>query len=199
MTTQALIIFVRNPQLGKVKTRLAQTTGNQKALEIYLQLLHHTRHITKNIAADKFVFYNDYIDTNDLWENNIYNKQLQAHGDLGYKMLDAFKTLIHKKYESVVIIGSDCMELDEHIINEAFEKLKTHNVVIGPAYDGGYYLLGTNNLIPEIFNDIAWSTNEVCSQTINILKTLNKSYALLNTLNDIDTEADWNNYLQNLN
>ena len=87
---QLLIIFIKNPELGKVKTRLAKTMGEKKALEIYKSLLSHTHAITKNVNTDKAVFYSDYVDHSDQWEDSIYLKKVQKGSNLGERMLNAF-------------------------------------------------------------------------------------------------------------
>ncbi len=189
---QALIIFIKNPILGNVKTRLAKTIGDIKALEIYHQLLQHTQSITKNLKVDRFVFYSDEIVNDDIW-NDLYFKRIQCKGHLGVKMNEAFNKLFLEDYKAVVIIGSDCMQLSQKHINDAFEKLKTYEAVIGPAFDGGYYLLGTNNYIPQLFSNIEWSTENVFNDTIKLLS--NNTYNVLERLRDIDTEDDWNKYL----
>ena len=142
MKTNALIIFVRNPKLGKVKTRLAKTIGNEKALEVYNDLLFHTMTETQNLDCDKYVFYDENIETKDLWSEKIYEKQMQFGKDLGAKMQNAFQTLFDLGYQNCIIIGSDLFDLETNHIYEAFNKLKRNEAVIGPAEDGGYYLLG---------------------------------------------------------
>ena len=190
MQQPALIIFARNPALGKVKTRLAKTIGDMKTLLIYEELLHHTLQVTKNLPFDKYVFYQDTINTDDLWDNSVYNKHIQEGKDLGERMLSAFSLVIKKRYEKVWIIGSDCHDLNQKGISDSFDMLESGKVVIGPATDGGYYLLGLRDLIPEIFNNISWSTENVFIQTIQKLKELNIPYSVLPELSDIDEEAD---------
>jgi rSAM/selenodomain-associated transferase 1 len=190
MEKSALIIFVRNPVLGKVKTRLAETIGNEKALLIYTELLKHTHSITKNLECDKFVFYADHINEKDIWENEIYRKNVQQAESLGKRMQHSFSELFDIGYNKVLIIGSDCYELTENAIIQALAVLKSIEVVIGPASDGGYYLLGLQTLLPEIFQNILWSTSNVLKDTISVLKSLNCAYQLLPVLNDIDDEAD---------
>ena len=187
----ALIIFVRNPEPGKVKTRIAITMGNEKALEVYKELLLHTYHITKDISCDKFVFYADQITENDLWETSFYHKKLQQGNDLGQRMLLAFRELFGLGYQSIQIIGSDCMELTSDIIETGFNRLHENEVVIGPSADGGYYLLGMSLLIPDVFYKKEWSTEKVFSSTLADIKKLSLSYILLPELSDIDTEKDW--------
>ena len=106
-------------------------------------------------------------------------------------MKDAFAVLFKQGYEYVVIIGSDCFELSTVIIDEAFNVLKQKEVVIGPADDGGYYLLGMKTLLPFIFENKHWSTEHVFQQTISDLQKENISFGKLITLTDVDTEEDW--------
>ncbi len=189
--SEALIIFVRNPELGKVKTRLAATLGSEKALHIYQELLAHTLFITKNIAAEKYIFYAGEIAENDIWNNAGFHKLLQKEANLGEKMSHAFETLFNKNHSKVIIIGSDCIELTGSIIQEAFQQLNKHEVVIGPANDGGYYLLGMKKLHAELFENKKWSTEHVYTATIMDLEASAASFHELPVLIDIDTEADW--------
>lgn len=188
--TSVLIIFAKNPVLGKVKTRLADALGEENALLIYQKLLQHTCLITINISTDKYVFYLEYINHNDLWKNELYKKELQAGNDLGERMKNAFELLFQKGYKEVVVIGSDCYELTEAIIINAFDHLKRNEVVIGPAKDGGYYLLGMNVFIPQLFNGKSWSTSKVCQETLEEIKSGNYSMFQLPALNDVDTPED---------
>ena len=184
------MIFVKNPELGKVKTRLANTIGEGKALEIYKTLLAHTCTIANYIVFDKAVFYSESIAHNDLWNNDKFQKYLQDGEDLGEKMLNAFTFGFAVGYKRVVIIGSDCIQLTPKIINEAFELINSNDVVIGPAKDGGYYLLGMDRLYLELFRNKIWSSENVLLDTLIDLKKMNVSYKLLETLSDVDREED---------
>lgn len=188
--SNALIIFVKNPIPGKVKTRLAKTIGEDKAVSIYKRLLQHTAKVTKPVEVDKYVFYGDYINHEDLWDEHVYKKYLQQGEDLGERMLNAFSQVYEQEHEKVLIVGSDCLELNVNIINEGFQKLYETDVVIGPAEDGGYYLLGLKSLHTDIFKDIEWSTGNVLSRTIEILTAKGIEYSLLPTLSDVDEEKD---------
>ncbi len=185
-----LIIFIRNPVKGKVKTRLAKTMGDEKAFLIYNQLLSHTRHITRDLSCDKFLFYSDHIDLTDRWNNNQYQKRLQTRGDLGERMSTAFRDLFMEGYEKLLIIGSDCMELNEAIINNAFDMLNIHRVIIGPSEDGGYYLLGMTTPLPGIFVNKKWGTPSVFADTVQDLLNAGIMEGRLETLKDIDEEKD---------
>lgn len=188
MKKEALIIFVRNPVLGKVKTRIAATIGDENALAIYKHLLQYTKQIVSLVDVTKHIFYADELNGNDLWDGN--EKYLQSGVDLGDRMKNAFNCVFAKGYSKVIIIGSDCFELTPDILNSAFDKLDRSDIVIGPAKDGGYYLLGMGKPNPYLFDNIQWSTNRVLHETIEIMRENNLSFSLLTELNDIDEAKD---------
>ena len=134
---KALIIFTRNPELGKCKTRLAATIGDESALEIYKYLLQHTAKLSEKVKADKYLFYSESIKREDIWDATIFNKKLQQGNDLGERMENAFTELFELGYEKVIIIGSDLLDLSSDDVNEAFDFLNENDTVIGPAKDGG--------------------------------------------------------------
>lgn len=188
MSKNLLLIFTRNPELGKVKTRLAKTVGDEAALNIYKFLLNHTKEVTQNLSCDKAVYYSVKVRENDIWDASIYQKYAQSGSDLGIRMQNAFQQAFDTGYEKVLIIGSDLYDLEEKHINLAFEKLHSNDVVIGPAEDGGYYLLGMKKLHPTIFQNKQWGTATVRKDTLNDLQ--NESVHLLEILNDIDVFED---------
>ncbi len=189
-STDLLIIFYRNPDAGKVKTRLAATLGIDKALDIYRKLARHTRDVAKQTAFDKVVYYSDFIDRKDMWPNETFGKAAQLGDDLGERMKNAFTESFEKGYASVCIVGTDCFELTEQVINEAFAALRSADAVIGPARDGGYYLLGMNRLLPAVFENKHWSTESVFRETIRDLESLDLACTTLSELGDVDTEED---------
>jgi rSAM/selenodomain-associated transferase 1 len=189
MTNDALIIFTKNLIYGNVKTRLAAVVGNKKAFNVYKKLIKHTHEITKQFACDIIVFYSDEIKADDIWQN-ANEKQLQKGNDLGEKMMNAFNTVFEKGYANIVIIGTDCPELNEEIINTAFVNLHKYAVVIGAAADGGYYLLGMKKMHRELFTNIEWSTNNVLQTTIKRCRQNHLLYFLLKELHDVDEEKD---------
>ncbi|MEO5892325.1 MAG: TIGR04282 family arsenosugar biosynthesis glycosyltransferase [Ferruginibacter sp.] len=187
---EALIIFAKNPEMGKVKTRLAATIGNEAALAVYHQLLLHTVSATEYLPVDKFVFYSDFIQEEDVWTTEYYLKELQQGIDLGERMKNAFASIFQKGYEKIAIIGTDCPGVNAGIIMNAFAYLQYNDVAIGPAEDGGYYLLAMNKLHPEIFEGIRWSSGEVLKATISKCDALQLKHYLFPVLNDIDEEKD---------
>lgn len=187
-----LLIFIRNPELGKVKKRLADKIGDKKALEIYNFLLKHTVKITKNLNFDKEVHYSEKIEESDLWENSIYNKKIQIGIDLGERMEHAFQQGFGAGYEKIIIIGSDLYDLNQKDLENAFLDLEKTNYVIGPAEDGGYYLFGMKYLNSIVFKEKTWGTNTVLEETLKNLK--NETITMLETRNDIDTFEDVKNH-----
>lgn len=186
----ALIIFAKNPEAGKVKTRLAATIGEEEALAIYYRLLSHTAIVVSHLPMDKFVFYAGPVIPKDTWEEAIFFKEKQKGNDLGERMKEAFENLFDKGYRKIVIIGTDCPEITSGIIERAFTCLDTHEVVIGPARDGGYYLLGMKQIHVSLLQNMPWSTSAVLKETTERCQALQVSYTLLPTLNDIDEEKD---------
>jgi uncharacterized protein len=201
LNENAIIVFIKNPVLGKVKTRLAATVGNERALAIYHTLMHHTMAITNHLEADKYLFYSDFVDENDIWDNDKYLKSIQYQTqDLGLKMASAFGIALQNKHKKALIIGSDCFELNNEIIKEAYSKLSENEVVIGPAYDGGYYLIGFNfekirtryeEVFEKVFLGKEWSHEWVCQEAKDACLDLNLAYFQLPTLTDVDEEKDY--------
>ncbi len=190
---RALIIFIKNPEKGKVKTRLAQGVGEDKALRIYKALLAHTRRVALAVDAQRLLFYAFRIDKMDEWPEPAFQKRLQQGESLGERMHHSF-TVALRQAEKAVIVGSDIAQLSTQIIKAAFRQLGTHDYVIGPAKDGGYYLLGMKAPSPELFEGIAWSTEAVFAETVAKIEEQGKTYALAPTLSDIDYAEDWEKY-----
>lgn len=189
MTDNALIIFVKNLIEGHVKTRLAATLGNDGAMDIYKQLLKNTQNSILTFEADKIVFYSDFIEE-EIWEKNSFQNKIQEGNDLGERMKNAFKSSFTAGYEKIVIIGTDCPGINKSILEKAFIALNNKDIVIGPATDGGYYLLGMKREYPFLFQNIKWSTDRVLQQTIDLCNKSRLSYFLLPELSDIDEEKD---------
>lgn len=188
-TKNLLILFTRNPELGKVKSRLAKDIGEEKALDIYIELLAHTKKISENIPVSKWVFYSEEIPENDIWTSEKFQKKIQQGADLGEKMANAFQEGFAAGYQKIIIIGSDIYDLQEKHLTLAFEKLLVSDTVLGPAEDGGYYLLGMKSFIKSVFENKNWGTETVLKDTIRDLEN-NYSTSFLETLNDIDVISD---------
>lgn len=184
-----LIVFVKNIQLGKVKTRLAKTIGDELAYEVYKHLVDITERETNKVRnCDVHIYFSDFI-TNEQWEKN-KNKFVQQGNNLGDRMLNAFKNGFNLGYQNVIGIGSDLPDLSASIITEGFESLKTYQTVFGPAQDGGYYLIGMNTFLPFVFQNKPWSQKKLLNITIAELEEKKHTTKRLRTLNDIDTIED---------
>jgi len=183
-----LLIFTRNPELGKVKTRLAASIGDQNALDIYTFLLEHTVSFTQNLKVDKQVHYSVKIRENDIWNEIIYTKKQQHGADLGIRMQHAFEQGFEAGYNQIIIIGSDMYDLNEDDLEDAFSQLSSHDFVIGPAQDGGYYLLGMKQLKKSLFKNKTWGTSTVLADSMKDIE--GELVAILEERNDIDVFED---------
>ncbi|MTI39960.1 TIGR04282 family arsenosugar biosynthesis glycosyltransferase [Fulvivirga lutimaris] len=188
--TRLLIIFARNPELGKTKTRLAKTLGDETALAIYYKLINKVQEVTADLPIDKAVYYSSFIDKEDSWDNNKYQKYLQKGATLGEKMYYAIEESITNGYQQVVLIGTDIYTLSAEIIMKSFDLLNVNDTVLGPAEDGGYYLIGMKRPEPSIFGLKEWSHSEVFSQTVELIKNQGMSYGTTQALSDIDEPND---------
>ncbi|PZX54893.1 TIGR04282 family arsenosugar biosynthesis glycosyltransferase [Algoriphagus chordae] len=190
----ALIIFQKNLILGRVKTRLAADIGDEAALVAYKSLLSYTYEVLNDLSVDKYIFYADYIPVAKPSFDESYHFELQEGDDLGERMSKAFQTLFAKGYDSLIIIGTDCAELTTDILKDSFSILEQKDAVIGPATDGGYYLLGMSKFIPGLFENIPWSTELVARRSKEYLSLNNLSCGTVPVLSDVDLLADWKRF-----
>ena len=185
-----LIVFLRNAEIGKVKTRIARTLGDKAALDIYHKLLQILKVTLKDLTCRTYLYFDGKPQYG--WQDLEARQCVQADGDLGHRMAEAFADVFSLHSEArVLIIGSDCPALTADIINKAFRDLSQADVVIGPAEDGGYYMLGMKKLHRSLFEGISWSGPDVFKETVRKAGALG---LIINTgpiLFDIDTAADW--------
>lgn len=191
MTKDLLLIFTRNPELGKCKTRLASTIGDSSALEVYKFLLKHTVSVTQNLNVCKQVHYSVKVRENDLWHESVFQKKQQQGEDLGQRMKYAFEQGFSDGFERIIIIGSDLYDLSQEDLQSAFQQLRDHDYVIGPAEDGGYYLLGMKQTNPLLFENKNWGTPTVLKDTLANLE--HEKVYLLPARNDVDYYEDIKN------
>lgn len=200
MTNQAILVFQKNFIAGKTKTRLAATIGNEKALSVYKQLVVLTMSALTNPSVDKCIYYSEFIPLETELPINTASGTtrvfVQRGDDLGLRMLNSFSDQFKSGYSRLIIIGTDCPDLKQEYIHQAFDLLKTHDIVIGPAADGGYYLLGMSELHAELFKEVTWSTSGVFKQTVDIILKLALTHAELPVLRDLDNENDLNHFKQ---
>lgn len=177
--------------MGKVKTRLAATVGDAEALQIYRILLEKTRRAALDVEAERWLFCSDFLEPDDDWPESHFQKFLQSGAGLGERMENAFRQAFDSGAGKVAIIGCDCPDLNGTLLQEAFQRLNEADFVLGPATDGGYYLLGMKHLEASLFRDMEWSTPVVSAETLGRIRALGKSCFLLPELTDVDTEEDW--------
>lgn len=191
MTNKLLTVFVKNPEIGKVKTRLARSIGDAEALAVYFKLLEHTRKVAKATNSKVAVYYSSFIDKEDAWDNDEFEKFRQQGEDIGMRMHNAINDgLNNLEYDKVCLVGGDIYDLTPEVIDAGFEVLNEHDVVLGPAEDGGYYLIGMTKPNANIFKLNQWSVPDVLDNTIELIKKEGLTYSTLPVLNDIDTIDD---------
>lgn len=197
---KSLIVFLKNPVEGKVKTRIANTAGNIKALEIYRELLGILNDNLARVNCEVYLYFTETPMEISYWANANYIYRVQKGNDLGARMSAAFEEVFRdggsQKPLKVLIVGSDCPLLSAEIIDEAFLKLDKSDIVLGPAEDGGYYLLGMKKMNTELFEGVSWSTEKVLNETLDKAAGLGLSVAFTPSLFDIDTEEDWTRWLK---
>lgn len=190
-----LAIFAKKPIAGAVKTRLAETLGAEKAAEVYAAFLGDLVERFRHTADERVVAFtpDDAGEYFQILAGGDYEVVPQGTGDLGERMQRLFARYLAKQGKSsrVVVIGSDSPTLPHRHVESAFELLREHDVVLGPATDGGYYLIGCRRLPEDLFQGIAWGTAEVLGQTISRLPTAGRKPAVLDPWYDVDTLESW--------
>ena len=192
MKKKLVLVFQKNAILGKVKTRLAAGLGETQALEIYRQLLDKTYLALRNFPVPIWTYFSDFIPENPAYPAG--NRMVQVGQDLGERMKNAFAENFELGIEKVVLIGTDCPSLEGIHLSQAFEALDQYDLVIGPARDGGYYLIGMKRRADFLFEGITWSSELVLSQTLALAAEQGLQTSLLPVLEDIDTLEDWERY-----
>ena len=192
MERELLIVYVKNPVPGKVKSRLAATIGKDAACDIYQQLLHRIRTTVSTLSRPVRISFFEDMGGDNFWAGNEFQKIQQVNGDLGTRMTEDFRKAFEEGYDKVVIIGSDIPDLSVEIINEAFNSLNSNDSVIGPSEDGGYYLIGFNSdtSYQDCFKNISWSTDKVFAETVMCYRKGEIKYTKLRILKDVDYEED---------
>jgi rSAM/selenodomain-associated transferase 1 len=190
-----LIIFARYPEPGQVKTRLIPALGAEGAARVYREMAEHTLNQAKKAAQTKGIalqlwFTGGDRETLRQWLGPDLTYSPQPEGDLGDRLTFAFQSAFQAKYQTAIAIGTDCPSLDTAFLLQAFKALDNHDVVLGPATDGGYYLIGLQRPRPELFLNIAWSTADVLRQTEAVADGLGLTRYHLPSLTDVDNPED---------
>ncbi len=192
-----ILIYAKAPIVGKCKSRLAAEIGSEAATQLYQKMLRHT--LLESQKADAQVRLrvspDEELQNSENWAEGIEIRQAQGMGDLGFRLNQGFLESFRESAQKVLVIGTDCPGLRHEHLREALQELDNREVVLGPARDGGYYLLGLRQTMPNILQNISWSTDQVLKQTLTILKSAGKSYYLLPELSDVDTKDDLSQYM----
>ena len=188
--SKCLVLLAKRPRKGFVKTRLATSLGDEAAFRIYEELLQRTNQTLLETKVPVKVFLageGDYQPPSD------FKVLEQSKGDVGERMQHAISEAL-QTHDQVVLVGSDIPDLSPAIIAKAFSELENKEVVFGPSEDGGYYLIGMRRMHASLFHGITWSASSVLKETLRKCEEEELSVSLVDTLNDIDTEADWEKY-----
>ncbi len=200
---ESLIIFSRYPEPGKTKTRMIPALGATGAAELQRQMTEHTLNNAQQLLSSRDLIIEVHFTGGSqqlmtAWLGRNLHYVPQVSGDLGQKMRSAFDRAFNMGNQRVLIIGIDCPGIDQVILNEAFNSLQNHDLVLGIAEDGGYYLIGLNRPVPQLFHNITWGTDQVLNQTKNIAQQLKLDIHYLTTLSDVDRPEDlvtWQKYI----
>ena len=202
-----LIVFTRYPEVGKTKTRLIPALGAERAAMLQRRMTEFTlKQVEQWVDLHESNLKGDRSSHSPLsveirfaggdrslmqgWLGSRWSYQPQAAGDLGERMRQAFQFAFETGSKRVVTIGIDCPELDAATLAQAFQALQNHDLVLGPATDGGYYLIGLRSLIPELFSGIDWGTDQVFQQTVAVAEAKGVAIATLAPLTDVDRPED---------
>lgn len=195
---RSLVIFARVPEAGKVKTRIAAELGDEDALSAYRRLAElvigavqqaGTYSVTVSYTPDGGGR------TMGEWLGPSVGLRPQGGGDLGTRMAAAIAHAMQLGAQGVVVIGTDCPDVTGSVIEHAFDRLTTADVVLGPASDGGYYLIGMTRLHLPLFERVPWSSERTLRVTLERARAIGLSVALLEERRDIDTADDWRAWL----
>lgn len=200
LNPEEIIIFTRYPEPGKVKTRLVPYLGEEDAALLQRRLTEQTIRLALPLHQEKQVrisifFTGGSEEQMKKWLNGSVILKSQDDGDIGQRMASALRSAWSRGAHRAVLVGSDLPALKTDILAQALKELRTCDVVLGPAHDGGYYLIGLNNNLPAekfntLFNGLDWGTSSVFSQTLQKAEQEHLTVAILERLHDIDRPED---------
>lgn len=195
MTGPRLIVFLRAPQLGRVKTRLAAGLGDEAALAAYRHLLNATTEAIRDVDSVELRYTpDDAASAVEPWRRTGWTLSAQGAGDLGERLIRAFAEGFGGGFDRIAVIGTDCPYVTAGDVRAAWEALHTGDVVLGPAADGGYWLIGLRRPQPGLFRGMSWGGETVFRETRRRAVELGLTVAVLRELPDVDTTTDWEAY-----
>ena len=189
-----ILLFVKYPKNGRVKTRLAKSIGDTAAVSMYKSFVEDILSSLKGINAHIWICYHPENTRDDMavWLGSRYDYVLQKGENLGKRIQHCFNISINNGFDKTIVLASDIPEISEKIINKAFEMLENNDTVIGPTYDGGYYLIGFNKkyYTSKIFDEISWGNSSVFEETLEKIVAYKLRYSVLDKIDDMDTIDD---------
>jgi len=199
-SSQCILFFVKAPVNGQVKTRLAARTGGERAVELYKCFGHDLLCTLDTLNAPLVCCFqpSEARDACADWLGGHLVYRPQRGGELGQRMAHAFREAFDEGVSRVLLIGSDSPDVPVALLEQAFVALRTHEAVIGPSSDGGYYLIGftARGFLPAVFENIEWSTDGVFRQTVDTLKRRRRRASILPQWHDVDTWSDLEDLLR---
>jgi rSAM/selenodomain-associated transferase 1 len=191
---ERLIVFAKAPRLGKVKTRLCPPLSVEQALALHRALAEDTLERLEKVSRpniEYWIYISETLDDpTDLTIPATWTQRIQQGKDLGEKLAGAFRSAFRDGIERVIVLGSDSPTVPLDCVHEAFDELARYDAVIGPSLDGGYYLVGCSQFIPEIFQGVSWGKVTVLRETTDALQRAQKSFNYLIDWYDVDTDED---------
>lgn len=194
MSRYRLCLFTRFPTPGQAKTRLIPALGAEHAARLHRRMseemaarceaLSPTADLEVRVTGAPLHAFQNWLGVNRHYAQ-------QGEGDLGARLESAIRDALADGKSGVLLLGSDCPDLSTDLLRQAIQVLESHDAVLGPAFDGGYYLLGLRRSSPLLFKDMPWSTDQVAALTRQRLATSQMSFTELSILRDIDTPADY--------
>jgi rSAM/selenodomain-associated transferase 1 len=196
--SKRLIILAKAPRPGTVKTRLARDLGADQACAAYRQIVAKLFSELDGLKSVEIRFTpGDAREEVTPWQRPGWRLTPQGSGDLGQRLQTAFADAFEAGFKRVVAIGSDCPTLTAGDVESSWAALDNYDAVIGPALDGGYWLIALRAPCPELFQGISWSTADVLPQTVSRAKAAGLKVKLLRERRDIDSAADWEEFVKN--
>ncbi len=190
---ERLVVFARAPHLGRVKTRLTPPLTQQQALDLHQAFVEDTLEKLARFrrpGLERWLYLSQPSSPEQLDVPPAWSSALQTGDDLGARMEGTFRQAYEDGRERVVIVGSDSPTLPLDYLDQAYQALAAHDVVLGPAEDGGYYLVGSSRFVPELLRGITWGSSRVLEQSTEALSRAGRSFHLLPSWYDVDTAKD---------
>ena len=193
-SSRSLVIFATAPEKGRVKSRIAADLGPDVALTAYRTLAEHAVAAASHVDwCRKTIAYapNGKADAMRDWFGDLFDYRAQGEGDLGRRMLAACERAFQDGADRVILIGVDCPGVSESIISDAFARLDSADAVVGPSFDGGYYLIGMKKPLTPLFTDIPFGTGDTLQRTLTAARRAGIRVSLLEWKRDVNTGDAW--------